>query len=262
MAALAVLQAHIDLRRFPESMSTNRATRWGADLPLLVSFSGIDGAGKSTQIANLENHLSQAGLRFQRFAFWDDVAVLKRFREDSMVKLFKGEKGIGSPEKPVRRNDKNVTRWYLTVGRCCLFFMDALQLRSMIGRLRSMDLDVIIFDRYAFDELASLRLEHPLVRAFARFLLWWVPRPEIAYVLDADPEAAHRRKPEYPVDFLRRYRRAYLFLSTLIGMTVIEPGGAQHVEERVWEAFHKRWENTAPNGLAPNRVGTEEAHGI
>ena len=242
-------------------MTSMTTTRSRAGSRFLISFSGIDGAGKSTQITNLEGRLSQAGLRFKRLAFWDDVAVLKRFRENTMVKVFKGEKGIGSPERPVRRNDKNVRRWYLTLGRCCLFFLDGIQLRAVVRRLRRMDVDVIVFDRYSYDELASLRLENWLVRGFARFLMRVVPRPAIAYVLDADPQAAHRRKPEYPLDFLHRYRRAYLFLATIAGMKVIEPGAAEEVQERVWQAFRNNYEH-APEPLAANPVGTEQAHSL
>ena len=65
--------------------------------PVLVSFSGIDGAGKSTQIENLHSHLSAAGFQVWRLAFWDDVAVLRRFREFSRSALLKGDAGIGSP---------------------------------------------------------------------------------------------------------------------------------------------------------------------
>ena len=64
-----------------------------------ASFSGIDGAGKSTQIANLRARLQDAGMRVALITFWDDVARLKRIREGAGHTLFKGEKGVGSPRE-------------------------------------------------------------------------------------------------------------------------------------------------------------------
>ncbi len=50
--------------------------------PIFVSFSGIDGAGKSTQIDALRSQLIEAGLRVRLITFWDDVARLKGIREN------------------------------------------------------------------------------------------------------------------------------------------------------------------------------------
>jgi thymidylate kinase len=47
----------------------------------LVSFSGIDGAGKSTQIETLRTRMEEASLRVLLITFWDDVARLTRIRE-------------------------------------------------------------------------------------------------------------------------------------------------------------------------------------
>jgi len=57
---------------------------------------------------------------------------------------------------------------------------------------------------------------------FARLVLKLVPQPDIAYVIDADPVAAQTRKPEYPLEFVRRNREAYIRLAQLAGnMTVV-----------------------------------------
>lgn len=209
--------------------------------PLFVSFSGVDGAGKSTQINLLRENLTASGFRVEQFAFWDDAAVLTRFREFSSLALFKGEKGVGSPENPVRRRDKNVRSWYMTCLRLLLYLFDAASLHRVVGRQACRGVDMVIFDRYLHDELANLPLDKPLIRGYARLLLNLSRRPDIAFVLDADPEAACARKPEYPVDFVRRQRASYLGLAGLAHeVAVIAPGPADEVQEKVLDQLRAR----------------------
>src|SRR6185437_3134509 len=161
-----------------------------------VSFSGMDGAGKSTQIHNLRTRLADAGLKVSIVTFWDDVARLKQVRETSGHKLFKGDKGVGSPEAPINRRDKNVRSAPMTAVRYFLYFVDAVSLRRVVKKALNSDADFIIFDRYAYDELANLSLSNPFSRLYVRFVMWLVPRPHVSYVLDADPVQARARKPE------------------------------------------------------------------
>ena len=76
--------------------------------PLLISFSGVDGSGKSTQIEGLRSALHAAGLKTTLLAFWDNVVVGVKYREGFVHKVYKSERGIGAPGKPVNRRDKNV----------------------------------------------------------------------------------------------------------------------------------------------------------
>jgi thymidylate kinase len=191
---------------------------------MLVSFSGIDGAGKSTQIANLRAHLVEAGLRVELITFWDDVARLKRIREGAGHKLFKGDKGVGTPQAPIHRRDKNVRSPLMTAIRLGIYLLDAVSLRVMVAKALRSNADVVIFDRYIYDELANLNLGNPAARLYLRGVMKVAPKPQISFVLDADPAEACARKPEYPLEFVRSSRISYLKLSQLLeGITVIPP---------------------------------------
>jgi thymidylate kinase len=204
----------------------------------IVSFSGIDGAGKSTQINALRAWLGQVGLSVQLLTFWDNVVAFPRFRECMSNAAFNGDQGIGSPDRPLHRRDKNVTSWPVSVVRFGLYFLDAINLCRATRRVKKSGTDVVIFDRYIYDELANLPLSRWLARAFIRALLRMVPRPDIAYLIDADPVAAVARKPEYPLEFLRRNREAYLTLSRLEGgITVIEPLSIEMMETKIRNVF-------------------------
>jgi thymidylate kinase len=221
-------------------MRGHRLLRTGGSQPLLISFSGLDGAGKSTQIEHLRSCLAAAGYRTSLLAFWDNVVLLSRCREGFVHKVYKSEIGVGAPDRPVQRRDKNVRRWYLTLARHALYFLDAMNLALVVRLARSSDADVIIMDRYIYDEWANLPLRSRFSRGYIRALHALLPRPDIAYLLDADPDAAHARKPEYPVDFMHRCRAAYYRLARLLGTTIIIPPLELEAAKQASEAILKR----------------------
>lgn len=235
-------------------MSRRKRGPWA---PLLVSFSGMDGAGKSTQIGNLTTYLQSRGLTVRSLAFWDDVVVLSRYREGFVHKVYGSEKGIGAPDRPVNRRDKNVRAWYLTLARRVLYALDAVHLVWVVRRAKRYNADLLIFDRYIYDELANLPLTNPLTRAFIRLVNWVVPRPDIAYLLDADPEAARARKPEYPVEFLRECRGWYRTLAQSLGcFIIIEPGPLEQALQQVEAAMAALLDSRMP---APTRLDIQTA---
>jgi len=134
----------------------------------------------------------------------------------------------------VDRRDKNVQSWQMTCVRFCLYALDAISTRINVKRALRSDADFVIFDRYIYDQFANLRLRGGFVGAYVKTLMKIVPRPDISYVLDADPQAARARKPEYPLDFIYINRRAYLDLSEMLGgITVIAAGPIDQMKAEV-----------------------------
>ncbi|HVN92131.1 MAG TPA: hypothetical protein VMT38_00470 [Terracidiphilus sp.] len=198
------------------------------------SFSGIDGAGKSTQILRLCAKVEQAGLRCAVVSFWDDVARLKGLREGASHKIFKSDRGVGSPEAPIARRDKNVRSAPMTLVRFCIYLVDALSTRLSMRKLARSGADVVIFDRFIYDELANLNLRNAVMRAYARTLLKLVPRPDVSFLVDAEPAEARARKPEYPLEFLEFSRKNYRALCKIAGcIDIIAPANANEVEQQV-----------------------------
>jgi thymidylate kinase len=97
---------------------------------------------------------------------------------------------------------------------------------------------VLIVDRYIFDELANLPLRNKVTQLYIHIVAGLVPRPTIAYLLDADPELARARKPEYPVEFMRQCRRAYKDLAILLRtLTLIPALELEPAKRRVERCF-------------------------
>lgn len=205
----------------------SKSTSW-------ISFSGIDGAGKSTQIQSLYARLKEERVDVLLLTFWDDIATFRRTRETAAQMLFRGDKGVGTPCIPIERRDKNMRSWFMTWVRLWLYFLDAAVLRIVASEAMHADAVVVIFDRYIYDELANLTLHGRAMRAYAAFIMKLAPKPHLSFLLDADPAQARARKPEYPLEFLRGNRLSYLTLSDLAGgMTIIHSTTISDVEREV-----------------------------
>jgi thymidylate kinase len=114
--------------------------------------------------------------------------------------------------------------------------LDAIKLRLHVSRSRQAE--VIIFDRYFYDELANLPAVNRATCAYQRLLLRITPRPHLAFLLDADPVAACNRKPEYPLDFVERNRASFLQLAKAANMVVIRPASVAQVSGTVYGFVH------------------------
>lgn len=202
--------------------------------PGFISFSGIDGSGKTTQIDALCERLKSDGLIVTSIRFWDDIAKLTRLRDAIGHKVFRGDRGVGTPSTPINRRDKNVRSLFMTGLRLLLYSIDAISQKLVVTKALGSNVDLVIFDRYIYDELANLTLRNQVVRSYVRLIMRFVPKPDISFFLDADPMMARARKPEYPLEFLYVSRQSYLDLNNLIGvMTVITPKPIEETKQVV-----------------------------
>jgi thymidylate kinase len=207
--------------------------------PILISFSGIDGAGKSTQIEKLRSYLADAGVPVRELTFWDNVVMFPRLRSGFSRVVLQSDGSVGTPDRPANRNDKNAQSWPLLLGRAALYIFDVINLRRIVAQAATQDGGVIIFDRYIYDQLAAMPMDSWLARSYARVLLKLSPRPDLSYVLDAVPEEARARKPEYPVDFMQRQRKSYMRLHRMAGLQIIPAGRPEEVHAAIVDRFQK-----------------------
>jgi len=199
----------------------------------IITFSGIDGAGKTTQIEKLTGNLKSLGFRVARVCFWDDVAVLPDFRAGLSLRAFQRSK---RKEPTSLRCDKNVRTWYLTLLRSPFYLLDTFALRRVIAQVRAQHADYVICDRYCYDQIVQIRSHSWAARMFKRFLIALAPAPRFAFILDASPDEAFQRKPEYPLSFMYEYRDAYLALQKIVSqLSVIPAGTPEKVQRQILE---------------------------
>jgi len=222
--------------------------------PVLITFSGIDGAGKTTQIEMLRTYLTRAGIPFQQLAFWDDVVLFRSARTAFSRTVLQSDGAVGSPEHPAHRHDKNAQSWALQIGRSILHVLDVWNLRRVVREVRMKGEGVIIFDRYIYDQLAALPVDHWLGRAYARALLGLAPKPDLCYLLDAVPEVARARKPEYPLDFIQKYRNSYLELRKIAELQLIAASDIEDVHLAIVDRFTKAFANVSQQAQIDSAV--------
>lgn len=219
---------------FFNQMMPNKAQAIAAR-PFVITFSGIDGAGKTTQIEYLSSYLQKQGLRVARLSFWDNVAVWSKMRAgvgDRSADLRRGDEKADLPFAP--RNNKSVRKWYLTAARSGFYMLDVARLRRILAGQPIKNCDVVIFDRYVYDQIANIYSPSFAARIYGKILSKLTPAPDLAFVIDASPEAAFARKPEYPLEFMHKNRRNFLLLQEVVPQLIIIPvAGAEEVRSEI-----------------------------
>jgi thymidylate kinase len=182
---------------------------------MLVTVSGVDKSGKTTQVEALQMAFETCHLRVQHvWARGGSAMWLSR-----LTHLLKGSRRatrdatwVTTEERVWQRQKRFASagmRWgwsWLTALELLLDYACQVTWPLLRGR-------VVLCDRYTFDALAdwSAYFEEPADgRLATRVLRWLSPRPAIAFWLDVPPEMARTRSadPE-PVQFLAEQRATY-----------------------------------------------------
>jgi thymidylate kinase len=223
------------VRGLSQMAPAKAAVKPGDRRPFVLTFSGIDGAGKTTQIEYLSSFLQKQGLRVVRLSFWDDVAFLSKFRAG--VGQHTADLRSNSMPQSSSRNNKHIRKWYLTAARAGFYFLDVARLHFILAGQLVKNADVVIFDRYIYDQIANIYSKSLAARLYARLLLKCTPAPGVAFVIDALPDEAFARKPEYPLEFVYQNRRNFLRLRAFASqLVVIAPGNESQVRSAI--LFH------------------------
>jgi thymidylate kinase len=227
-----------------------------ATRPFIITFSGIDGAGKTTQIESLSSCLHQQGLRVVRLSFWDHVAVWSRMRAGVGHRTLDS---IHADPMTARafapKNNKHIRKWYLSAARAGLYVLDVDRLQRLLASQAIRNSDVVIFDRYIYDQVANIYSPSIAARSYAKMLLRRTPAPDLAFVLDASPTAAFARKPEYPLEFVHQNRQNFLRLRELVPqLIVISDAGVEDVKSEI--SSHIRRSRLVQNPSSQEKTGT------
>lgn len=219
---------------------------------MLITFSGLDGAGKSTLIAALAAKFPSQDVRV--LTMYDDLTLfscVRKLRDGARRRVLGMAGRVPGAPPSVDVDDKgNVSRAdtrtagivYVVTRRILLrqiaYLFDVIISRAIIGshlfRAR-----VVIVDRYFYDSMVDIaaaergkwfysveeaRQIRPPRRAYMKFVLRMARKPDLPIFIDVDPAEAYRRKPEYPLAYSSARRVVYstIFREWLDHGTVVE----------------------------------------
>jgi thymidylate kinase len=173
----------LDLAR--EALRAGR--RMGRPAGLHLVILGPDGVGKSTLIARLGLPCFRGTTQFH-------------FRPD----VFGKKSAVGPVSQPHAQPPRSAVA---SLAKLLYYFADhwlGYVLKTYPAKVRR---DLVIYDRSFEDVFIDPRRYRLSGGAgLARSLNRLLPRADLTIVLDADPEVVHARKPELPVEELRRQR--------------------------------------------------------
>ena len=183
---------------------------------LLVTLSGIDGSGKSTAAHRLVESLRASGLQAAYFyghrKRWDS-ATGQTFSAGIAFESF-WKRAAGRMDRLGRH------AWAKALYDVATF-VDYLAVLRRLSRALEAN-RIVVTDRYVADVVAYLRVRGRLLRTIEGFLLAVSHEPDVAFLLELDPETAIERKKEWPLPKLQKFVEAYHDLKTLLVLTPVD----------------------------------------
>jgi thymidylate kinase len=231
----------------------------------LISFSGLDGAGKTSQAQALRESLDQLGFeteiawtRLEWTTLWENrwlgvlsapargaLRLLSWARSSRRGTAAPTAHGAGRPAlepADVRERSELISQVWVSVVAIAHALAQRSSTRAHLRRGA-----VLISDRYTLDAAVQLRYRYGSHRRF-RFQIWLLrrlsPTPLLAYLVEVAPETAHRRKPEqYDLEALARQAGLYRELAAALGVRVVEGERAREdlcaeIAAEAWRALH------------------------
>ncbi|MBM4430300.1 MAG: hypothetical protein FJ026_08155 [Chloroflexi bacterium] len=208
---------------------------------MLVTFSGVDGCGKTTQAEALQSAFETCLIRANRVwsrggsSSW--LGVLTRWSKRHSS-LESDQAAQSTSDKVLARQERFQSTWirwgwsWLTAIELLWQYFWHVRIPLRMGR-------VVICDRYVYDALADwaayfgeprVEPEGPPLkgdlqglqgeqRLAARVLRWLCPRPHIAYWLDAPADVVQSRSADrLPKSFLEAQGAAYAHFASQFGL--------------------------------------------
>ena len=179
---------------------------------LIITFSGVDGAGKSTVIGHVKERLEKK---------WRKRVVVIRHRPSVLPILSAWQYGKKGAEA---RSVQNLPRQGQNFGlgsslvRFGYYYLDYVVGQAVIWLKHTRRGHVVLYDRYYFDFINDGRRSNiNLPARFTQALYAFVNKPKLNFFLYADPQEILRRKQELSANTITQLTQQYKSLFGQLG---------------------------------------------
>lgn len=175
---------------------------------MLITFSGLDGSGKTTLVGLLRARLERRDVRATVSHMYRDVGVyaLGRALAGRLGGRARGARPEGSGAPGAAGAAPKII-WNKSL-RLLVYPLDLLLFAVYRLYVEGLKRHVLIMDRYFYDTLADVSIRRGHLRA-ARILSRLTPTPSVPVLLDVNPAEAFARKGEHSIQVLEQKRTAY-----------------------------------------------------
>lgn len=179
----------------------------------LISFSGFDGVGKSTQINLLSKYLKSKGKKVYvtetMFGYFLLKPVIKILRPAT------GSLSLG----PVKRNKNFLAKLWFIPAFIDIWISYIFKISPMLNKY-----DYVIADRFYTDIWANLLYYGYIPDSAFKVFIKLLPRPDIAIMLSVDPKLVLKRESEFPPAYYQEQAIIYQQLSHQINFYQVNAG--------------------------------------
>lgn len=163
----------------------------------IISFSGVDGSGKSTQRELLQKYLEDRGYKVAYFHATEFSLANRLHRKKQGSEKFTAGKASAVTK----------ASFISVFSRLSFLALDGIRFQDYKRCLSKSGITVLISDRFFQDSLINICFlsQNPIIRIGVKFLANALPLPEYSFYLQLTPEDILRRDrvPEQGLDYLK-----------------------------------------------------------
>lgn len=178
---------------------------------IIISLSGFDGLGKSTQVNLLSKYLKDQGKKVLVTEMMFSYFLLKPF-----IKFFRSTTG-SLPSGPVRRNSNVFLKLWFIPAFLDIWMMYLFKVIPLKGKY-----DVILADRFYPDIWANLLYYGYITEWAFKFFVKFLPKANVAFMLSAKESVVIKREQEFPLAYYSNQAKIYKEMSTLVKYIIID----------------------------------------